>query len=60
VKQNGLTSNSEAVIKKQNIMKKQYQQPMTAAIAVQSSSVLCASGSGFIPTGGPVGGVNGD
>ena len=25
-------------------MKKQYQQPMTTAIAVQSSSVLCASG----------------
>ena len=41
-------------------MKKQYQQPMTAAIAVQSSSVLCASAGGFIPTGGPVGGQFGD
>ena len=40
-------------------MKKQYQQPMTAAIAVQSSSVLCASGGGFIPTGDPVSGGSG-
>ena len=42
-------------------MKKQYQQPMTAAIAVQSSSVLCASvGGGFISTGDPVSGSYGD
>lgn len=43
-------------------MKKTYQQPMTAAIAVQSSSVLCASaGSGkFIPTGDVASGVYGD
>jgi hypothetical protein len=41
-------------------MKKQYQQPMTAAIAVQSSSVLCASvGGGFISVGGEVSGGSG-
>ena len=42
-------------------MKKQYQQPMTTAIAVQSSSVLCASAGGsFIPTGEGVSGQYGD
>ena len=43
-------------------MKKQYQQPMTTAVAVQSSSMLCASPGGgkFIPTGGTASGEYGD
>jgi hypothetical protein len=43
MRRNDLTSNSKAVIKKLNIMKKQYQQPISEAIIMEPSSILCAS-----------------